>query len=73
LYIITSFFMKGTIHVYECNSAESKQGNTYYKVFGRMGGCVYSFISDINLKTGHNDVEVELSEYKGEIKLRIVA
>jgi len=64
--------MEATLRVYECKEEESKAGNAYYKVFGKIGSCAMTFISNISLSEGEQRVEIELSEYKGEAKLRIV-
>jgi len=64
--------MKAKIHVYECEEAESKAGNTYYKVFGRIGGAVTTWMSKISLVQGTQDIELDFSEYKGDVKIWII-
>jgi len=64
--------MLGTIKVYECEKRQSKKGEDYYMVTGKMASLTTQYLSSVALSQGEHNVRIELSQYGGTTNLRIV-
>jgi len=64
--------LTGQIRVWECEKRERANGKgEYYFITGKMAGLASSFVSVVPLAPGEHEVNVTLSEYGGQFRIRI--
>jgi len=68
-------FLEGTIRVYDCGDMEKSKYSEdgFYKVEGKLAGVNKEWISDVKLDKGDQDVKIKVTDYKGNLNLRIVS